>query len=71
MNRNRAEIDGANWATERGGFADYTDLRMEASIEAEQRFGSDATDLEQANIAQGFRMGAMSVRKDVCSRKGF
>ncbi len=70
MTRIEAEVAGANWATEHSEFQDYSDLRMEARIEAETRFG-DFDETDGAGIANGFVLGAMSVRKDSCIRKGF
>jgi len=61
----KAEIGGANWATEHSEFQDYSDLKMEARIEGETRYGSDE------DLVQAFTMGALVIRKDVCLRKGY
>lgn len=65
--RIKAEVAGANWATTHSEFHDYTDLRTEARIEAESRYGEG----DETSEADGFVLGAMSVRKECCVRKGF
>jgi hypothetical protein len=65
-----AHVEGANWAVNHSEFQDYSDLKMEAGIEAETRYGF-AESLKGDQAQHSFVMGAMTVRAECCLRKGF